>query len=147
LLTSLAAGTRRLGQAIPLEAPELGCDELAMLTTLLIARDFERGAVICVVKVRTPTVCGLLTKGTVSVRLRWDLGHRRIAGFAAGTIFGEMALLEAGRSRSATVIAAENISAYELTQTAFESILASHPKIAVKLFKIFCARNSAPFTN
>ena len=135
-----AAGTRRLGQAIPLEALELAheldSDELAILTTLLIARDFERGAVICS-EGQDADRMWLLTKGTVSVRLRWDLGHRRIAGFAAGTIFGEMALVETGRSRSATVIADEDISAYELTRTAFESILASHPKIAVKLFKYF----------
>jgi CRP-like cAMP-binding protein len=62
---------------------------------------------------------------------------RRITSSTAGTIFGEMALVEKGHPRSASVIADEDISVFELTRNGFDSILETNPKIAVKLLKHF----------
>jgi sulfate permease, SulP family len=135
-----AAGTRTPTRAIALEAHELtqklDPGEFAIFATVLIARDFERGTVICR-EGEDADRMWLLTKGTVSVQLGSQRGSRRVASFAAGTTFGEMALLEHAAPRSASVIADEDISTFELTRTAFDSILEAHPKIAVKLLKYF----------
>jgi len=50
---------------------------------------------------------------------------------------GEMALLQESVRRSATVSANEDVSAYELSRTTFESILNERPAIGLKLLKYF----------
>jgi sulfate permease, SulP family len=136
----LAAGTRTLARAVALETHELiqrlDPVEFAIFAAVLIARDFERGTVICS-EGEDADRMWLLTKGTVSVRLGSEQGSRRVASFAAGATFGEMALLENAAPRSASVIADEDISTFELTRAAFDSILEAHPRIAVKLLKYF----------
>lgn len=76
----------------------------------------------------------LLTKGSVSVRLRLSNPHgtRRIASCATGTTVGEMAFIEAG-SRSASVMADEDTICYELGRAAYDQILRDHPAVANKL--------------
>lgn len=127
------------GEAIPLDAldltQEFNAEEVAVLTTVVLARDFSRGEEICSEGQQSDRMW-ILTKGTVSVRLRTDGGYRRIASLAAGTTVGEMALLNPGL-RSATVTADEDVSAYELTQVAFNSLLEAHPQIGLKLLKYF----------
>jgi CRP-like cAMP-binding protein len=80
----------------------------------------------------------ILTQGNVSVRLRHDGGQgtRRIAGIGAGTTVGEMAMLEIGQ-RSATVTADSDVSSYELTKSAFDTLCHGHPEIALKIFAYF----------
>ncbi len=79
----------------------------------------------------------ILTRGSVSVRLRaTGQNERRIASMAAGTTVGEMSLIEGGR-RSATVVCDEDVSGYELSRSAFETIVNDHPHIARKLFTHF----------
>jgi CRP-like cAMP-binding protein len=57
---------------------------------------------------------------------------RRLATFSAGTVLGELALLDAG-PRSASVEADEDLICYALTEHAFEALKKDHPLIAVKL--------------
>jgi SulP family sulfate permease len=78
----------------------------------------------------------VLVKGSVSVRLRSEHGWRRIAGLAAGTTVGEMAMLDESR-RSATVITDGYVSTYELDRRVFDAILRDHPGLAQKLLSYF----------
>jgi CRP-like cAMP-binding protein len=52
--------------------------------------------------------------------------------FSAGTVFGEMALLDR-EPRSATVTADEALVCYMLDQHSFERLAAAHPSIGMAL--------------
>lgn len=76
----------------------------------------------------------IIARGTASVRMRLPGEHRerRLATFAAGTMFGELALLDAG-PRSATVQADEDLVCYVLTDEAYATLTRDHHAIAIKL--------------
>jgi len=76
----------------------------------------------------------LIAKGTASVKLRLAGGGRvnRLATFSAGTMFGELALLDPG-PRSASVEADQELICYVLTEELFERLRKDHPAIAIKL--------------
>jgi MFS superfamily sulfate permease-like transporter len=133
------AGARPAEECIPLAeldfTRELSADDLRMLETALVARDFAPGSVICE-EGGDGDRMWLLTRGTVSVRLEGEGGTRRIASVAAGTTVGEMAILEGSR-RLATVTADGEVSTYELSREAFETILREHPPLGQKLLSYF----------
>ena len=58
----------------------------------------------------------------------------RLITFTAGTIFGEVALLD-DEVRSATVEADSPLVCYVLRQHAFETLSTEHPMITVKLLR------------
>lgn len=68
--------------------------------------------------------------GTVSVRIPDDTaaGRHEVAQLGPGSVFGEMALLT-GEGRTANVIALSDVTAIEITKTALQPILQSHPEI------------------
>jgi CRP-like cAMP-binding protein len=75
----------------------------------------------------------ILTRGTVSVRLRVAEGRsRRVASLGSGTVVGEMAFFESG-NRSATIIADEFVECYVFDRAAYTLIGREHPQIANKL--------------
>src|SRR5262245_14852404 len=76
----------------------------------------------------------LITKGSVDIRLRGfdQRGSRRIASLGAGTTVGEMALIER-TTRSADIIAAEDVECWELNRAGYDAIVRDHPHIAAKL--------------
>ena len=126
---------------VALESLELVRDfdaaEIATLRSILAPRDFAAGTILCMEGDAADRMW-ILTKGSVSVRLGHGGGQetRRIAGIAAGTTVGEMALLEMGQ-RSATVTADSGVSSYELTKAAFDTLCCTHPAIALKIFAYF----------
>lgn len=126
---------------LALESLELVRDfdaaEIAALRPILAQRDFVAGTILCREGDEADRMW-ILTKGSVSVRLRQDGGQetRRIAGIAAGTTIGEMALLEMGQ-RSATATADSDVLSYELTKVAFDTLRRRHPEIAWKIFVYF----------
>lgn len=73
-----------------------------------------------------------VTRGRASVYLRSDGGNIRLVTFAPGTVFGELAILDRG-PRSATVIADEDVTAFGLSLSGFDSLRKDEPDIAVKL--------------
>jgi len=76
----------------------------------------------------------MIVKGTASVRIRLP-GHERdnrLATFSPGTVFGEVALLDA-QPRSATIRADDELVCYVLSQDAFETLKKRHEAIAIKL--------------
>ena len=76
----------------------------------------------------------LIAKGTASVKLRLAGRGRvnRLATFSAGTVFGELALLDPG-PRSASVEADAELVCYVLTDEDFERLRREHPSVAIKL--------------
>ena len=76
----------------------------------------------------------IVADGTTTVRVNVAGTERqvRLASYARGTMFGEMALLDR-QPRSATVTAENEVVCYVLSEEAFETLIAEHPLIAVRL--------------
>lgn len=109
--------------------------EMTELRKILKLRKFEAGDTIC----REGDLgdrMWLLVKGSVSVRL--DVadhrGSRRIASLGRGTVVGEMALIE-GAPRSASIIADEAVTCYELSGDDFNLLLRDSPVVAAHVMR------------
>lgn len=107
--------------------------ECGVVRALLTRRTFRTGEI--VIKAgSTERDLFLMSRGTASVRV--DLPgpgrQRRLASFSAGTVFGELALLDR-QPRSATVTADEEVVCYLLSEDAFHSLSRDHPAIAIRL--------------
>jgi sulfate permease, SulP family len=76
----------------------------------------------------------IVAKGTVTLRVKAAGSERqvRLASYAQGTIFGEMALLDR-QPRSATVTADNDVVCYVLSEEAFDALIAERPLIAVRV--------------
>ena len=134
----LAAGA---GEAL---SGEVGVDRLSVLEGLseaecavvraLLARRTFRAGEIVIKEGSTDRDLFLMSRGTASVRvdLRGQGRQRRLASFSAGTVFGELALLDR-QPRSATVTADEEVVCYVLSEAAFHSLGRDHPAIAIRL--------------
>ncbi len=78
----------------------------------------------------------VIAKGEASVRIRPPGSQRdiRLVTFAAGTVFGEVALLDT-EVRSASVQADEELVCYVLEHEVFHQLASGHPGIAVTLLR------------
>src|SRR4029079_1537224 len=74
----------------------------------------------------------LMMSGHASVRLTTPDGDIRLATFAPGTVFGELAILDHG-PRSATVTADDEVAAWALSANSFEALQAEQPDIAIRI--------------
>jgi sulfate permease, SulP family len=74
----------------------------------------------------------IVTKGTASAYLQTPHANIRLATFAPGAIFGELAILDEGR-RSATVVADGELVCFALTTSNFAALAAASPSIAIRL--------------
>jgi sulfate permease, SulP family len=74
----------------------------------------------------------IVTKGTASAFLQTPNNAIRLATFAPGTVFGELAILDAG-PRSATVVADEDLVCFVLTISKFTALMENHPNVAVRI--------------
>jgi sulfate permease, SulP family len=74
----------------------------------------------------------LVTHGRASVHLWHDDGDIRLATFAAGAVFGELALLDRG-PRSATITVDEDLTGFGLSETSFTVLRQEQPDLAIKL--------------
>ncbi len=74
----------------------------------------------------------VVTKGSASAYLELPSTDIRLATFAPGTMFGELALLDAG-ARSATVVADDDLVCYALTTSDFTAMAAKFPIVAIRL--------------
>jgi anti-anti-sigma regulatory factor len=74
----------------------------------------------------------LVTRGRASVHLQNDDQGIRLATFAAGAVFGELALLDRG-PRSATVTVDEDLTGFGLSAASFDELCQKQPDIAIKL--------------
>src|SRR5580693_7937695 len=74
----------------------------------------------------------IVTKGTASAFLQSPNSAIRLATFAPGTVFGELAILDAG-PRSATVVADENLVCFVLTMSKYTTLREKHPSVAMRI--------------
>jgi sulfate permease, SulP family len=84
----------------------------------------------------------IIARGTASAFLR-QAGERdiRLVTFAAGTVFGELAVLDAG-ARSASVTADNELVCYVLTTQGFAALSERSPAVAIKLLANLASRLS-----
>lgn len=73
----------------------------------------------------------LVTRGRASVRLVSSEHNIRLATFAPGTVFGELAILDRG-PRSATVTADDALTVFALSVAGFAALQATEPDVALK---------------
>ncbi len=78
----------------------------------------------------------MIAKGEASVRIRPPGSQRaiRLVTFGAGTVFGEVALLDT-EVRSASVEADADLVCYVMEHEAFQQLVDNHPDIAVTLLR------------
>jgi len=90
----------------------------------------------------------IVASGTTTVRVNAAGSERqvRLASYARGTMFGEMALLDR-QPRSATVIAENDVVCYVLSEEAYDALIAEHPLIAVRLLSNIARELSARLRN
>ena len=134
LLSATAQGTR--SDELPLAAVDLcsgftSC-EISVLEGYMQRAAFGGGEVIF--RQGDPgTELFIVTRGRASARLsQGSGGDIRLATFPAGTIFGELAILDAG-PRSATLIADEDLACRVLSAEAFSALMNEAPPVAIKL--------------
>jgi len=110
---------------------QLTADELAVLQPMLTRCVFAPGEF--VFREGDPgDELYVIAQGTASVRRADGPRSTRLVTFGEGTVFGEMALLDA-RPRSASVQADGVLVCYVMPRKAFNEIVARHQAIAVKL--------------
>jgi len=74
----------------------------------------------------------IVVAGNASARMLGDGRERRLMTFGPGGIFGEMGFLERS-TRSAAVVADEELQCLVLDRLAFDDLAQAHPGIAIKL--------------
>jgi hypothetical protein len=108
-----------------------GQSELDAIEPLLRRAHYEKGSVIF--REGDPgDELLIVTNGTASAYLQLPQMNVRLASFAPGTMFGELALLDQG-PRSATVIADEELVCYALSKANFAVLAAKVPDVAIRL--------------
>src|SRR5205085_2660365 len=107
--------------------------ELDVVTALLERRTYVKGDVVFSEGDESKELY-ITAKGSASVRLRLPGSGRetRLISFSAGTVFGEIALLDL-EARSASVQADEELVCYVLPHSAFIALTRDHPGVAIKL--------------
>jgi sulfate permease, SulP family len=110
----------------------LAAADIAILESYLRRTTYARGSVIF--RQGDPGKdLFIVTRGRASARLHQPSGGDvRLATFASGTVFGELAILDAG-ARSATVIADDDVGCYVLGDEKFSALMSDAPHIAIKL--------------
>jgi CRP-like cAMP-binding protein len=111
----------------------LGPAECATLAGVLERRVYAKGQVVMAEGEESQELY-LIARGTASVTVRVG-GHardNRLATFSAGTVFGEMALLDEA-PRSATVRADDELVCYVLSREAFDRLTREHDAVALAL--------------
>ena len=83
----------------------------------------------------------LIVRGFASVRIQLPDGDRRLITFSAGTVFGEMALLDR-QTRSATVTVDEEMTCYVLDRASFDDLRSRCPDIALTILSNLAAELS-----
>jgi CRP-like cAMP-binding protein len=81
----------------------------------------------------------IIKSGRVKVIRTKDSEEQLLSMLGPGSLFGEMALIEA-KPRSATVVAMEKTEVLMVTFTDLEQILSSKPEFLFKLIQVFCRR-------
>src|SRR5215831_17178976 len=121
--------------------------ELALIALRLRHARYKPGEIVIRQGDRDRSVY-IVASGTTTVRVNAAGSERqvRLASYARGTMFGEMALLDR-QPRSATVIAENDVVCYVLSEEAYDALIAEHPLIAVRLLSNIARELSARLRN
>jgi SulP family sulfate permease len=134
---ALSREVRASPERVPLERHDLTrgltSEEIEIVSALLRPIGFPTGAVLCREGEEAHEMW-ILTRGSVSVRLLFAGATRmkRVASLGVGTVVGDMAFIE-GSTRSATIIADEDVECYVFDRDAYDVLLREHPEIGIKL--------------
>ena len=110
----------------------LGPGEIAILKARLSRVVHPKGGVIFR-QGDAGTELFIVTRGTASAYIEQPAGGAiRLATFAPGSVFGELAILDSG-PRSASLIADDDLVSYVLSQANFAGLTGDAPEIAIKL--------------
>lgn len=124
------------GDEVALERVELlatlTCSEIESIKSYTQRKTFERGKIIFR-EGDAGRELFILTRGHASAYLIQPDGRDlRLATFAPGTVFGELAILDAG-PRSASLVADDEVTCYALSETQFAVLAKNVPSVAIKL--------------
>jgi CRP-like cAMP-binding protein len=114
----------------------LEADEMDVLAGLLERQELAHGDVVFREGDAGDRVY-LIARGSVSIKLQLsdETRARRLATFAPGVFFGEMAMLE-GEHRSADAFAkGERVVLYTLSAERLKQIVQQHPQLGIKLYR------------
>jgi MFS superfamily sulfate permease-like transporter len=110
----------------------LSAAERELLRSLLVRRQYGPGEVVFREGAAGDELY-VIASGSASVKVELAAtGEQRLVSFGAGTVFGEMALLDR-ETRSATVQADEALECFVLERAAYQRIRDAHPELAIKL--------------
>jgi len=111
----------------------LSAEECDALRNVLVQRSYRKGEAVFH-EGDDGRELFIIARGAASVKIRLsgDGRENRLATFSAGTVFGEVALLD-HQPRSATVEADEDLVCYILTESAFATLTREHGGVAIKL--------------
>jgi CRP-like cAMP-binding protein len=73
----------------------------------------------------------IISRGSFEVLVLTDAGPQRVRVLEPGDLFGEVGFFD-GLPRSADVVALEEAEALVLTQTAFQRLRLTHPRLALR---------------
>lgn len=119
--------------ALPETALFAGFDpaDIKAITAHMTRKEFDRGATVFREGDAGDEVL-IVTKGTASAYLQLPSGADiRLATFAPGTVFGELAILDHGR-RSASVVADGKLVCYGLSRADYATLAAKSPAAAIQ---------------
>lgn len=105
--------------------------ERELFRSLLVRRQYAAGEVVFREGAAGDELY-IIARGSASVKRGLAAGEQRLVTFSAGTVFGEMALLDRD-TRSATVQADEALECLVLERPAYQRIRDAHPDVAIKL--------------
>jgi MFS superfamily sulfate permease-like transporter/CRP-like cAMP-binding protein len=105
--------------------------ELAVLEPLLVRRVFQPSQFVFR-EGDSGDDLYVIAQGTASVRREEGPRSTRLITFGEGTVFGEMAVLDA-RPRSASVQADGPLVCYVMARASFDTVVVHHPEVALKL--------------
>ena len=111
----------------------LSAAECEVLRSVLVRKTYGKGEIV-VREGDHGRELFIIARGTASVKIKLsgDGRENRLATFSAGTVFGEVALLDR-QPRSATVEADQELVCYLLTEKVFDELTKEHATIAIKL--------------
>jgi len=84
----------------------------------------------------------IIVDGEAIVRIGTGIEEREVARLIGGQFFGEMSLMT-GEARTATVVAATDLTCYRVNKAAFQVVLREQPSIAEHIAGVLATRRTA----
>ncbi len=116
----------------------LSLDDLLIVDQALVQNDFLTGETIFREGQLGNDLC-IISEGRVAIRKRVNDTERNLAELGVGECFGEMALFD-DSPRSATAVAATDVTLLTLGRSRFLSLTAQRPEIALEVCKVLSLR-------